>query len=115
MGAAPGDRGPATTALRLAHQDSGGVRVRKHAPGDGVLDRLSEPEFDDLQAEAIADDGVRLRDREQALYYRLYRAQFGPPRAEPGEPRCPACQAPLVNPRSRYCGCCGEYPVAPAT
>ena len=93
-----------------AEYGSGSTRLET-----AVLDRLSEPEFDDLQAEAIADDGVRLRDREQALYYRLYRAQFGPPRAEPGEPRCPACQAPLVNPRSRYCGCCGEYPVAPAT
>jgi asparagine synthase (glutamine-hydrolysing) len=79
-----------------------------------VLERLSEPDFEDLRAEALKNDDVRLRDREQAFYYRLYRAQFGPPRAELGEPRCPDCQAPLVNPRSRYCGRCGSYPVGPA-
>ncbi len=79
-----------------------------------VLERLSEAEFEDLKADAIMHDGVRLRDREQAFYYRLYRERFGTPRDEPGESRCPACQAPLVSPRSRYCGRCGEYPVVGA-
>jgi asparagine synthase (glutamine-hydrolysing) len=93
-----------------AEYGSGSTRLER-----AVLERLSEPDFEDLQAEALTNDGVRLRDREQAFYYRLYREQFGPPRAEPGEPRCPACQATLVSPRSRYCGRCGEYPIAPAT
>ena len=93
-----------------AEYGSGSTRLQT-----AVLDRLSQPEFEDLRARALMNDGVRLRDREQAFYYRLYREQFGPPRAEPGEPRCPACQAPLASPRSRYCGRCGEYPVAPAT
>ena len=93
-----------------AEYGSGSTRL-----STAVLDRLGEPEFQDLQAEALMNDDVRLRDREQAFYYRLYREQFGPPRAEPGQPRCPACQAPLASPRSRYCGRCGNYPVAPAT
>jgi asparagine synthase (glutamine-hydrolysing) len=80
-----------------------------------VLDRLSEPEFEELRVAVLRNDGVQLRDREQAVYYRLYREQFEPPRAEPGEPRCPACQAPLASPRSRYCGRCGAYPVGPAS
>jgi asparagine synthase (glutamine-hydrolysing) len=91
-----------------AEYGSGSTRLET-----AVLDRLGEREFDDLRAEALANDGVRLRDREQGFYYRLYRERFAPPRAEPGEPRCPACQAPLANPRSRYCGRCGAYPVGP--
>jgi asparagine synthase (glutamine-hydrolysing) len=93
-----------------AEYGSGSTRLET-----AVLDRLSPPEFEQISANALMEDGVRLRDREQAFYYRLYRQQFGPPRAEPGDPRCPACQAPLANPRSRYCARCGEYPVTPAT
>jgi asparagine synthase (glutamine-hydrolysing) len=88
-----------------AEYGSGSTRLER-----AVLERLSEPEFEHLRAEAL-NDGVRLRDREQGFYYRLYREQFEAPRTEPGEPRCPACQSPLMNPRSRYCGRCGEYPV----
>src|SRR5262249_37730683 len=75
-----------------AEYGSGSTRLEA-----AVLERLSEPEFADLEADAMMRDGVRLRDREQAFYYRLYREQFGPPRDEPGDVRCPACQAPLVS------------------
>jgi len=80
-----------------------------------VLDRLSEEQFGELQAQALVADGVRLRNREQAFYYCMYRDQFGPPRAEPGERRCPECLAPVSSPRSRYCGRCGTYPLVLAT
>lgn len=79
-----------------------------------VLERLPADAFERLRAEALAGGGVRLRDREQAFYYQLYRQQFGPPRERPGAgPRCPECQGPVADVRSRYCGCCGAYPIAP--
>jgi asparagine synthase (glutamine-hydrolysing) len=89
-----------------AEHGSGSTRLQT-----AVLDRITEKEFDDVRARGQAQDGVRMRDREQAFYYRLYRQQFPPPREESGEPRCGDCQAPLADPRSRYCGRCGAYPV----
>jgi asparagine synthase (glutamine-hydrolysing) len=90
-----------------AEYGSGSTRLET-----AVLERISETEFDKVRAEVQAQDGVRLRDREQAFYYRLYRQLFPPPREEPGEPRCGDCHAPLAQPRSRYCSRCGSYPVS---
>ncbi len=76
-----------------------------------VLDRLSEADFERIRREARDADGVRLRDREQAYYYGVFRTRFQAPRTRHGVPRCPECQAVLGSPRSRYCACCGAYPV----
>lgn len=90
-----------------AEYGSGSTRL-----AEVVLERLPEDAFERLRAEALARDGVRLRDREQAFYYGLFREQFGPPRERPGAGRrCPACQGLLADVQSRYCGCCGAYPV----
>ncbi len=89
-----------------AEAGSGSARLAEVAE-----QRLSEEAFEQLRAEAQASDGVRLRDREQAFYYRLYRAEFGPPREQAGEARCPECAGALGDPRSRYCACCGAYPI----
>jgi asparagine synthase (glutamine-hydrolysing) len=89
-----------------AEHGSGSTRLES-----AVLSRFNQTEFEAARTEALVGDGVRLRDREQAFYYRLYREQFGPPRVEPGEPRCPDCQGPLLSLQSRYCGRCGRYPI----
>ncbi len=88
-----------------AEHGSGSTRL-----SSAVLDRFSEDDFLRLRASAEAD-GVRLRDREQGYYYQLFRRQFGPPKLEPGNIRCPDCGGALRSPRSRYCACCGAYPV----
>ncbi len=89
-----------------AEAGSGSARLAEVAQ-----ERLPQQAFERLHDEALASDGVRLRDREQAFYYHLYRAQFGPPREQEGVVRCPECAGALRDPRSRYCGCCGAYPV----
>ncbi len=62
---------------------------------------------------AAAQEGVRLRDREHAYYYRLFRDAFPPPQdLDPAAPkRCPACGGPAPVTRSRYCPTCGAYPI----
>lgn len=88
-----------------AEMGSGSTRL-----ADVALARLDESEFTALRADAERD-GVRLRDREQAFYYRMYRQEFGPPSDQLGAVRCPDCRGALRDARSRYCGVCGAYPV----
>lgn len=73
---------------------------------------VSDPEFDQARLSAERDDGVRLRDKEQYFYYRMYRRIFPPPREEIRDVKtCPQCQGPVPRPDMRYCRVCGAYPI----
>jgi asparagine synthase (glutamine-hydrolysing) len=56
-------------------------------------------------------DGVRLRDKEHLYYYRLYRAQFGPPRRAAAGRACPDCGSSIEQADSDFCRLCGAWPV----
>ncbi len=67
---------------------------------------------DDLQAaqlETLKTDGVKIRDKEQLLYYRMYREIFGPPKAFASGPLCPDCGSVLKKSKSDYCYTCGAW------
>ena len=62
--------------------------------------------------QAAASDGVRLRDKEQYFYYRLYRRIHPPPsEQERGSKACPDCCGPVPRGDMRYCRICGAYPI----
>jgi asparagine synthase (glutamine-hydrolysing) len=72
---------------------------------------LSEAEFERERERILKQDSVRLRDREQLFYYRIYRSSFSAPGEYSGaEKRCRECLGPLPRPDSSYCRVCGAYP-----
>jgi asparagine synthase (glutamine-hydrolysing) len=73
---------------------------------------VSDAEFEAGREQAGKQDGVRLRDKEQYLYYRQYRRLFPPPREQPrGVKTCRECQGPVARPDMRFCRMCGAYPI----
>lgn len=90
-----------------AEHGSGSTRLR-----EAVLARFDEDAFQVMRRSA-EQEGVRLRDREQAYYYRHFRQSFPTPRGLDAEAakRCPECAGPAPDVRSRYCAICGAYPI----
>jgi len=61
------------------------------------------------ESKIIADEKVKLRDKEHLYYYRIYRSVFGSPINESSNlPRCSFCSSPLAS--LRYCYTCGAFP-----
>jgi asparagine synthase (glutamine-hydrolysing) len=72
---------------------------------------ISETEFEPERERIFRQDSVKLRDREQYFYYRIYRSSFSVPRERSGpEKRCRECLGPLPRLDSSYCRICGAYP-----
>lgn len=71
----------------------------------------SDAEFTQKREEYLGKDGVRLRDKEQLRYYRIYRELFGPPGpVDPSQRACPACTSNVPR-GATFCTTCGEYPI----
>ena len=61
------------------------------------------------ESKIIADEKVKLRDKEHLYYYRIYRSVFGSPINESSNlPKCSFCSSSLASPR--YCYTCGAFP-----
>ncbi|HRY28889.1 MAG TPA: asparagine synthase C-terminal domain-containing protein [Elusimicrobiota bacterium] len=77
--------------------------------------KISDEECERQQGTFWNVDSVRIRNKEQLYYYRLYRAQFGPPKgvkASAGQGRsCPDCGTPVAHKESDFCLLCGAWPV----
>jgi asparagine synthase (glutamine-hydrolysing) len=73
--------------------------------------RISDEEFASACTEFLERDGLRLRDKEQLYYYRVFREAFGPVRgvSSAGSADCPYCGAPVDPPGRNYCGVCGAW------
>ena len=73
--------------------------------------KIKDSAFTQDRTDAASRDGVKIRDKEQLEYYRLYRRMFPPP-AELAKTayRCPDCGAD-VGPDSTFCITCGAYPI----
>ena len=85
---------------------SGSCELQKFA-----TDLVTDGEFEAERNRAEIEDGVKLRDKEQCFYYRIYRRTFSAPREQGGgESRCRACAGPLPRWDSSYCRICGAYP-----
>jgi asparagine synthase (glutamine-hydrolysing) len=78
--------------------------------GPLLASRISDEEFETAQADCAHQDGVRLREKEQWYYYRLFRDIFGPVSAVfAAEGDCPYCGTVVDPPRRNYCGVCGAW------
>lgn len=83
--------------------------------GPLLASRISDEEFARAEAEFQYGDGVRLREKEQLYYYRIFREIFGPvSAASAAEGDCPYCGTRIDPPRRNYCGVCGAWGFAMA-
>ena len=74
-------------------------------------ERISDQDFDELRKRYLAEDGVRIRSKEQLFCYQIYRELFGPPRPDGStEKICPMCHSNVPEDAS-YCKVCGAYPI----
>jgi len=88
--------------------------------GAAALHTVFESEFTDSKFEAekkriLADDNVKIRDKEQLLYYESFRKIFGKPsevfpNSGNGAKQCPECKS-YVKTRIQFCKVCGAYPI----
>lgn len=70
---------------------------------------LIEDEEFGKESKTLTDEKVKVRDKEQLYYYKIYKSIFGSPINEVGNsPRCSFCSAPLTY--LRYCYTCGAFP-----
>jgi len=73
---------------------------------------VTDSEFERERERAAMHDSVKLRDKEQCFYYRIYRRSLPPPiERAPGSKICKDCQGPVTRADMTYCRICGAYPI----
>jgi asparagine synthase (glutamine-hydrolysing) len=73
---------------------------------------VSDADFERERDRAASEDLVKLRDKEQTFYYRMYRRVSAPPRElDRTNKSCAECQAPVSRLDMKYCRMCGAYPI----
>lgn len=70
---------------------------------------ISDDEFQSARMEILKKDGVKIRDKEQLLYYRMFREIFGAPRSSSASQSCPDCGSLMKKSESDYCYTCGGW------
>jgi asparagine synthase (glutamine-hydrolysing) len=89
----------------------------EYGSGSTALKKLTEQSMtdDDFEQErerAASHDFVRLRDKEQSFYYRIYRRSFPPPMERSHYKKtCQECRGPVARADMTYCRICGAYPI----
>ena len=89
----------------------------EHGSGSTALKQLTEQlvsdsEFASGQEHAAAHDLVKLRDKEQWFYYRMFRKQLPSPIERVRDVKaCPECHGPVARIDMSYCRICGAYPI----
>ncbi len=76
-------------------------------------DEISEVEFEEKRKKILAEDFVKIQDKEQLLYYEHFRKIFGKPSEvypENGGIQCPYCKS-HVKTKIQFCKVCGAYPI----
>ena len=111
--------------LRKAYEDAIPKNViwRTKAPleqGTGteifrtIFDKeLSDKDFTDKKKTILQQDSVKIRDKEQLLYYEYFRERFGKPSdvyPDNGGTQCPYCKS-YVKTKIKFCKVCGAYPI----
>jgi asparagine synthase (glutamine-hydrolysing) len=77
-------------------------------------DMITDQEFNDKKATIKAEDQVEIQDKEQLLYYEVFRKKFGKtkdlfPKSE-GAIQCPKCKS-WQKTKIQFCKICGTYPI----
>jgi asparagine synthase (glutamine-hydrolysing) len=89
----------------------------EYGSGSTALKQLTERSICDIEFEkerelVAARDLVKLRDKEQCFYYRIYRSLFTPPtNLTRSVKQCTECHGPVSRADMRYCRICGAYPI----
>lgn len=75
--------------------------------------KVSDSEFIEKKKRYLESDKVVIRDKEQLLYYEVYRSVVGVPYAvDPDARTCPQCNSNVPE-NATVCKTCGAYPIAP--
>jgi asparagine synthase (glutamine-hydrolysing) len=111
--------------LRKAYEDElpEDVRWRDKNPievGSGttilpkyLAQKVSDSEFAEKKKRYLESDKVVIRDKEQLVYYDVYRSIIGIPHAvDPDARTCPQCNSNVPE-NAVVCKTCGAYPIAP--
>jgi asparagine synthase (glutamine-hydrolysing) len=77
-------------------------------------DMVTDKEFNEKKAAIKAEDNVEIQDKEQLLYYEVFRKKFGKttdlfPKTE-GAIQCPKCKS-WQKTKISFCKVCGTYPI----
>jgi asparagine synthase (glutamine-hydrolysing) len=74
---------------------------------------VTDEEFAEKKKAILEKDEVAIRDKEQLVYYELFRERFGKPSdvySDNGGIQCPYCKS-YVKTRIQFCNVCGAYPI----
>jgi len=94
--------------LKTPIEYGSGSTALKHLTEQSVTDS----EFERERERAAMHDSVKLRDKEQYFYYRIYRRSLPPPiERAPGSKICKDCHGPVARSDMTYCRICGAYPI----
>ena len=94
--------------LKTPIEYGSGSTALKHLTEQSVTDS----EFERERRRAAMHDSVKLRDKEQYFYYRIYRRSLPPPiERAPGSKICKDCHGPVARADMTYCRICGAYPI----
>ena len=77
-------------------------------------DMITDKEFNEKKAAIKAADDVEIQDKEQLLYYEVFRKKFGKPKDVfpkiEGAVQCPKCHS-YIKTKIQFCKTCGAYPI----
>jgi len=76
---------------------------------------FTDAEFDEKKKKILEADKVKIRDKEQLLYYEAFRKIFGVPSqvfsdSSGGAKLCPECKS-YVKTKIQFCHVCGAFPI----
>jgi len=72
---------------------------------------ISNVEFEEKRSKYLEKDRVTIRDKEQLVYYEVYRSAIGVPHPTYLKGKlCPQCNSNLTE-KFTYCRTCGAYPI----
>jgi asparagine synthase (glutamine-hydrolysing) len=76
-------------------------------------DMIPDNEFEEKKKKILAEDDVKIQDKEQLLYYEHFSKIFGKPSEvypNNGGIQCPYCKS-YVKTKIHFCKICGAYPI----
>jgi len=74
---------------------------------------ITDEGFTEKKKTILQKDNVKIRDKEQLLYYEIFKKRFGKPSEvypDNGGTQCPYCKS-YVKTRIQFCNVCGAYPI----
>jgi hypothetical protein len=89
------------------------LKTPMYGTGSTALKQLAEQSINDAEFEREGElDLIKLRDKEQCFYYRVYRSLLPPPKdLARSVKHCTECHGPVSRTDTRYCRICGAYPI----